>query len=344
MTARVAAIRADASPEIGGGHVMRCLTLADVLTLHGWTCNFFCSKQTPRTVTALERSRHELFLLSDRQLGSAGAIFRELPQAPDLIVIDAYSLFLSFEKECAGAAGRVLVISDAPDRDHHCDLLLDQTFGRTSDAYSGYVPEECTLLCGSSYALIRPEFAALRDQSLRRREIPKPITRILVAMGMTDPLRMTGLALDAIEKCALAAGVDVIIGPGASGLAEVRERAARSAGRIRLHVDPPNSAELVAAADVAIGAAGSAAWERCCLGLPTLTLQIADNQKHVMANLASRGAILPIALGHDPSDTVSMIADALNGLDDARIRDMAQIAAGICDGEGATRVAEAILP
>lgn len=344
MTERYAAIRADASLKIGGGHVMRCLTLANALAQRGWVCTFFCSEQTPSIVPAMERCGHEVSFLDDRSLGSPDAIHQTSPRIPDLIVIDAYNLPLSFEKECADIADRVLVISDAPDRDHDCDLLLDQTFGRTPDKYSGRVRDECILLCGSDYALIRPEFEALRSKSLRRRETPMPIEHILVAMGMTDPLKMTTQALDAIEKSRLAADVDVIMGPNASGLMEVQERAARSAGRIQVHVDPPNSAKLVAEADVAIGAAGSAAWERCTLGLPTLTLQIADNQKHVMANLAARGAIMPLTRSDDSTETVKMITDALNDLDAVQVRDMAQVAAGICDGKGATRVADAISP
>jgi len=182
---RKAIFRTDASVMIGGGHVRRCLVLADALAEAGWAISFVCSAEAANIVPGL---------------GSRGFAVMEpgaLEKAPvrcDLVVVDDYRLDATFERGARGWAKRILVVDDLANRPHDCDVLLDQSPGRARGAYAGLVPENCTLLLGPSYALLDRRFRAARGQ---RRATGK-VERIFVNFGTTDTANATSLALDAI--------------------------------------------------------------------------------------------------------------------------------------------------
>ena len=96
-------------------------------------------------------------------------------------------------------------------------------------------------------------------------------------------------------------------------------------------------AALTAAADLAIGAGGSSVWERCCLGLPSLTLVLADNQQDATAALAARGATEAVGEGDVAGRLAALLADPI------RLAQMSRAASALCDGQGAGRVAERLL-
>ena len=152
MTKPKVYFRCDASPEIGSGHVFRCLTIANALKDHGWSCVFATQTDSASVVPALES--YETIKPED------------LKEEADLLVVDHYGLDKDFEKSCRSLVKRILVIDDLADRDHDCDVLLDQTFGREEKDYQGLVSAECKILAGASYALLRPQFSKNRMQSL----------------------------------------------------------------------------------------------------------------------------------------------------------------------------------
>ncbi len=211
--------RADASPSLGGGHVMRCLALADELRRGGAECIFAHTPQTPIAVPALPRAGYrsvELPTANDTDT-FCGAI----ADGCDWLVVDHYGWTSSEEKRCRPWARNILVIDDLADRPHDCDLLLDQTLARSASAYKGLVLPGCDLMLGTHYALLRPEFAMARAASLMRRGSGKP-KHVLVSVGLTDPAGATGIILDGIRESRLPLTVDVVLGPSASNLAAVR--------------------------------------------------------------------------------------------------------------------------
>lgn len=320
-----AVFRADAAPEIGGGHVMRCLALAAALVECGWTCRFLVGAGTLKTVPALARAGHAVH--------EGEAAWGEGPRSAELLVVDHYRLDAAYEASWRGHAGQILVLDDLADRRHHCDLLLDPAAGRADADYRGLVPSECRLLLGPRYALLRPEFAATRDAALARRD-EAGVVRILIAPGATDPTDLASTLIDAAESVP-GAIIDIVIGSAAPHLPRLRARVAASP-RLRLHVDAANMARLMTAADLCLGAGGGTSWERCCLGLPTLLAVIADNQQGVARGLAAAGAVEVV-----PADDPAALRAALHRLvqDGARRRRMAAAAAALCDGKGARRVA-----
>jgi UDP-2,4-diacetamido-2,4,6-trideoxy-beta-L-altropyranose hydrolase len=330
-----AVFRADASATVGAGHVMRCLTLARRLAEEGWRFAFASAPGTPAAVP-------ELAGVELSEAVEPGAMALRWPGGCDLLVVDSYALGRDFERACRPWARRILAIDDAPSRPHDADLLLDQTLGRAPADYAGLVPPGCAVLAGTPYALLRPGFAAARPAALGRRAAGGPARRLLVSLGQGDPDDATGLVLDGVAEAALDLEVDVVMGAAAPHLESVRRRAARVGARVLVSVADMD--RLSAEADIALGAGGVTAWERCALGLPTILVQTAANQADNAAALAAAGAALD--LGPLPGVTPARVAEALRRLaGDAPARlAMARAAGTLCDGYGVHRAAIALSP
>lgn len=330
--APVAVFRADAGPTIGGGHVMRCLVLADALADRGWRCVFAVSPATRETVARLRDSRHQVLVLDggDDPEGLAAG----LDGPADWLVVDHYGRDRDYQSACRLWARRILVIDDLADRPHDCDLLLDPTLGRAGADYGGLVPGQARVLTGAKHALLRPEFATARPRALARRT--GRIARVVIAPGLTDPDGISPPLAEAILDRLPTARVDVVLSATAPAVAIL---AGRGHPRLRLHCDVDDMAALYTAADLAIGAAGTSSWERCCLGLPTLLMVLADNQRLVAERLVAAGAALP--LGSAPSDGQHLDA-ALDRCRPEALVAMAHRAAAVTDGWGADRVLRAM--
>jgi UDP-2,4-diacetamido-2,4,6-trideoxy-beta-L-altropyranose hydrolase len=224
-----------------------------------------------------------------------------------------------------------------------CRILLDQTFGRQADDYRALVPADCTLLCGSGYALLRPEFAALRPYSLRRRAQPK-LQHLLITLGGVDKDNVTTRVLAALQGSPLSATceITVVMGSTAPWLDDVRRMAQAMRWRTTVRVGVHDMARLMADSDLAIGAAGATAWERCCLGLPSAMLVLADNQRHAAGLLEQAEAARIVRLDGDRPNPLVRLIDEL-GRSESRLRRMSEAARTITDGEGAKQVANLLV-
>ena len=286
--------RTDASLIMGSGHVMRCLTLADALRVQGAQCHFISRehsghlleviRQRGHTVTALPAGNpisamtanvvpqpaHAAWLGCDWQTDAlqTGAILTDLK--PDWLVVDHYALDQRWEEAVTPQCRKLLVIDDLADRAHNCDLLLDQNLGRKSEHYAPLVTAQCQVLTGPQYALLRPEFAALRPYSLQRRQAQPALRQLLITMGGVDQPNATGKVLQALKTCALPqeSRITVVMGLTAPWLQNVRELAAQMPWPTEVVISVGDMARRMADSDLAIGAAGSTSWERCCLHLP----------------------------------------------------------------------------
>lgn len=322
---------------------MRCLTLANALSAQGSRCTFLCRDLPASLAARLERDGHGLIPLPQADAGQDdlphsawlgttmaqdAALVSPILDAlrPAWLVIDHYALDARWTAAVRGTA-RVLVIDDLADRQLEADLLVDATAGRHPGDYDGVLSAETPRLIGPNFALLRPEFAALRATSLSRPR--KRVRDILITMGGIDADNATGLFLDKLAGRGFA--LTAVIGGASPHVASLRAKVASIPGA-RLEIDTPDMAALMAQSDLCIGAAGSTAWERCALGLPALTVVLADNQKHVAQGLADCGAAQTIA----PSISATDLCDMIQNLD---IRAMSQAASALSDGRGAQRIA-----
>lgn len=347
------AFRTDASIQIGIGHVMRCLTLADALATKGNQCTFICREHTGNLIEHIRSKGHAVHSLpmgSEADVDLAHSAWLGATQAqdahacaqllaelqPDWLVVDHYALDFRWEEELASHCGQVMVIDDLVDRPHTCDMVLDQTFGRHADDYRPLVPENCTLLCGSNYSLLRPEFASLRPYSLQRRVQPK-LKHLLITMGGVDKDNVTVQVLNALRACTLPPDceITVVMGATAPWLAEVPQLAQTMPWPTTVRVGVDNMAQLMADSDLAIGAAGATSWERCCLGLPSILVVLAANQTSIARALSEAGAVVQLELPELSRQLAH--TTAIRG-DQRALTAMSHAASQICSGEGATHV------
>jgi UDP-2,4-diacetamido-2,4,6-trideoxy-beta-L-altropyranose hydrolase len=335
--------RVDSSRDIGSGHVMRCLSLADVLVAAGDRCAFL-SRPAPGDLTGeIERRGHTLIRMhsmvgqpamsESTDARGTGEVLSDL--AVDWLVVDHYGLGIEWEQAIGPHARNVLVIDDIG-RDHDCTLVLDQNFPNPMhDRYRRSLSES-KLLMGPHYALLRADFAASRPAALRRRT--GMLVRILVSMGGSDPNNATAKALAGLESAWQENWhVDVVIGAGNPHRESIEAICSRLPAAT-LHVQTSKMAQLMTAADCAIGAGGSTTWERCCLGLPSLVSILSIDQMPIATAVALAGA--QSLLGCDQEVTIADYARAVSALSADRLLAMSAAAARICDGLGVTRVAE----
>jgi UDP-2,4-diacetamido-2,4,6-trideoxy-beta-L-altropyranose hydrolase len=196
--------------------------------------------------------------------------------------VDSYALDEDWHGSLKPFCSRVMVIDDLANRNYQCDILLDQTFGRDKTDYINLTPSNCQSLVSSKYALLRPEFADLRLESLARRKHPK-LNHLLINMGGIDVANITEIILDHLKISNLKKelNITIIMGENSPHLQSVRNKAAELKQKTKVLVGVKNMAQIMTSADIAIGASGSTTWERCCLGLPSIQLAISTNQEYL---------------------------------------------------------------
>jgi UDP-2,4-diacetamido-2,4,6-trideoxy-beta-L-altropyranose hydrolase len=357
MTPPFIALRADASLESGTGHVMRCLSLAAALRDVG-TRTCLVSRRLGVDVRALaQRYDIELLELPAPQAGfvpGAGdprhASWAGVTTANDAeetaatlqgralswVIVDHYAFDARWHRALRAALGvKIAVVDDLADRHVEADLLVDHNLAADhAEKYAQTGSRIGRLLGGPRYALLDPSY-----RTATRYAFNESVRSIGIFVGGTDPWQASLMALDALRAHGGFDGAVEIVTTSTNPHLEALQSRCHADGAATLLVDLPGLQGFYTRHDVQIGAGGGAAWERCCIGAPTLLLTLADNQRTVAAGLRETGAvhwveaIEPAALGRAVAD--------LRADPEARRR-MALAGRALVDGQGARRVALAI--
>jgi UDP-2,4-diacetamido-2,4,6-trideoxy-beta-L-altropyranose hydrolase len=315
------------STAIGGGHALRCFTLAQALSARECACAIALTDEARAALAAFVPVGVEV-VPRPESLAAARAF------AADAVVIDDYASDASTEAPLAETGLRIAVIDDLADRPHRCDLLVDPSFGRKTGDYDGLVPAAAAVLTGPDYALLRPDFAAARAAALTRRKGAFG-HRALVSLGLTD---VGGVTAKVARHLAGLVPMQVVLGAGAPSLDAVR-----ALPDVTVHVDAKDMPALIAQADIGIGGGGVSVWERACLGLPSILLILADNQAPMARALDEAGVVIAIDAREDGFEP-RLTAAVERLFSDEELRcSLSQKAARLCDGLGAERVADALL-
>lgn len=263
---------------------------------------------------------------------------------PEWLIVDHYALDYRWQRVVRTQVSRVMVIDDLADRQHDCDLLLDQNLvPQMATRYAQRVPLACTCLLGPQYALLQAQYADLRAQRKQRLDPPR---RLFAYFGGFDPANLCGMTLDAFlalaqdPDAAADLQLDLVL-PASSVHNAPIQRAAQPHANIHLYSQLPSLAPLMASADLALGAGGATTWERLCLGLPSLVVIVAENQRESALEQQAHGLVH--VLGALPQVERAQIQAAL-----ARI--MAEGVAAlvpadlsaVVDGQGVARVLAAL--
>ena len=337
-------VLADCGPEVGGGHVMRCLALAQAVMARGASCAFMATPPVARVLGAFAPASIERRVVAEGPLHELveGAARDAEAWAATAVLVDHYGIAPQQEQLLRGGSRRVLCIDDLADRPHDCDLLIDPALGRNAQAYQDLTPAACQVLAGPSYALLRPEYAETRSAALARRPPAGTPQRALISLGLMDLRGISGRVMRLISPALQDLDVDIAIAADASSLPWLRHLGSQNP-RLRLHLDARNMAELISHADIGIGAGGASTWERAVLGLPSISLILAANQEAQTLELERRGAAIAVD-AREPgfAETLPAAFERLKAEADLRTR-LSQASAALCDGHGAARAAGAIL-
>jgi len=339
---------------------MRCLTLANALRERGAQCRFVCREHPGNLLELIRKQGFKAVALTVQDAGSRrpteagkqplahaawlGADWStDVEQtrigagasAFDWLIVDHYALDARWESALRPQCRRIMVIDDLADRLHDCDLLLDQNLvANMAHRYDGKVPAHCGRMLGPDYALLQRQYAELHSLVPPR---AGPVRRVMVYFGGADADNLTGRAIAALLSLGREdVAVDVVINPSSPHAASIRQQVEGQA-QITLYEAIPSLAPLMMQADLAIGAGGATSWERCCLGLPSLVVTLAENQTPTVAEQDQQGLIR--WLGHKDDVSSPTLAQALDDIFDAGLlSDWSERCQQRVDGLGAERV------
>ena len=346
---------------MGGGHIMRCVALAQKFKEYGANCFFICkahegnyislirglgfnvyelpldSKKIAETPPAGdEKFNYYSWLGSDWRFDAEQTILKIKGFSVDCLVIDHYSIDDRWERHLKSSCSLIFAIDDLADRPHLCDLLLDQNLGREKFEYKNLLLSECEVLIGPRYALLRDEFYRARSRALQRRTGNDSV-RVLVTMGAIDKDNCTEKILKSILSSSYFKGLNitVVLGSNSPWVMSI-ERFVSKILNVNLVVNPANMAELMVDSDIAISAGGSTAWELCCLALPTLIVVTAENQLNSAISLKAKGAVELVDVNRISTDLVMHLDFLLQNHSQRHV--MSTNASKITDGKGCDRV------
>ena len=290
-------IRADSTPRIGTGHIMRCIALAQAWQDRGGEVTFIshCESKLLR-----QRIQDEGFNLVSVQVSHPGPFDLEFTldflrnlktssQEQPIVVIDGYHFDTDYQKAIKKNGYKLMVIDDYNHLSYYqADILLNQNINAPELKYS--CSENTVQLLGCKYVMLRREFFRYREF---KREIPEKARNILVTMGGADPDNVTLKVLKAIYLLNEPdIEVKVIVGPSNPNLEVLQSEVMSYDLPVSLIFSPPpeKMPEFMAWADMAVTAGGSTCWELAFMGVPSLIITVAENQEGIGEGLEKVGA------------------------------------------------------
>lgn len=283
-------IRADASTQIGTGHIMRCIALAQAWQERGGDVTFLSHCDSEALHQRINNEGFE-FIPIEKPHPDPSDLERTLEKlsANCWLALDGYHFTPEYQKAIRDAGIRLLVIDDMNHLPHyHADILLNQNIHAPNLKY--HCDADTTLLLGTRYILLRREFLKYRDFN---RQVQDRAKNILVTLGGADLDNVTLKVIEALKLLdELDISVKIIIGPANPHEKTLRKTLTSAHFETELLINPPNMPELMAWADMAISAGGSTCWELASMGVPILALILADNQKAVAEGIAKEGFAL----------------------------------------------------
>lgn len=357
MSKPICVFRVDASTKIGTGHLMRCLVLAHSLQPH-YEIRFICRQHDVAYESFFENNEYAIHVLHhtsdvafDNQkpyldwLGTSEkidaldtvAILRQWPNRVHWIVVDHYALSSEWETCCVAYGNHVMAIDDLANRRHACDILLDQNYHpQPLKRYQGLIPNTCHTLFGVNSVLMRHEFV----ESRARVRIREAMQCILVTFGGIDFHDETSKVLESLEPYPFM--VHVVVGLFHPSKDKI-ERYCQAMQNWHFHCQTKKIHELMLAADCAIGAGGTALWERMALGLPSIVSSIADNQTPGLKALQEQNLVVYLGRADNlkAADYQLAVNDLVKNIN--KLQQLSSDGLKLIDAKGASRVCQEML-
>ncbi|GEK33620.1 UDP-2,4-diacetamido-2,4,6-trideoxy-beta-L-altropyranose hydrolase [Kurthia sibirica] len=289
--------RVDSAADIGSGHVMRCLTLAEQLIHEHNHVEFLCRDLNNNIANLIINRGFEVHILKQIQgstiewtqenwfLDSAECIEFIASKRIDLLIVDHYGLDYKWEEQLSRVVKRIMVIDDLANRNHQCDLLLDQNY------YKDYQQRYSNLLADKTIQCVGPSYALLREEFFEQYSQPNS-TVLFIFFGSADATNETQKTLEAciqLQKI-IDFSIEVVIGQQNKN-SELIKTICMNMKNCHLHIQANNMAEIISRCTLSIGACGTTTWERAILRVPSIVIAVAENQIELAKNLQYVNAI-----------------------------------------------------
>jgi UDP-2,4-diacetamido-2,4,6-trideoxy-beta-L-altropyranose hydrolase len=334
-------IRADASPRIGTGHIMRCLALAQQWQVRKGPVIFVSAETTVALEQRLKAESMETAVVTATP-GSIEDAEQTIAHAhacgTTWIVADGYVFGAAWQKRIKDSGLRLLVIDDYGHAGHyHADIVLNQNASADAQLYT-HRDASTSLLLGTRYTLLRQEFSSWLDW---KREVPTCARKVLISLGGGDPDNATSTAVKALSGLSPIEAV-IVVGGSNPNLKAIQEAATTNAPGSRLVVNASNMAELMAWADVAVTAGGTTFSEVAYMGLPAGIILLADNQVPG-SNAFEREGVCRLMGSHAQLNPITITQTLRELIHDQPARQqMSDKGRLLVDGRGVERIVEAL--
>jgi UDP-2,4-diacetamido-2,4,6-trideoxy-beta-L-altropyranose hydrolase len=352
--------RVDSSMQLGTGHVMRCLALANKIKQEGGTATFICRNHDGHICSTIKEQGHSVIIFPlarlDIELLTTNSSYIETlgssieddavetidainGNQPDWLIVDHYDIDSIWHIKLRSCVNNIFVIDDIAGKKIDCDLLLNQNLGCQENIYDGIMSDGYEFLLGTKYTLLRPEFNKLRNDAFVKREKLTDVKNILITFGGLDVENYSGVIVDELNEIefGIPIEVNVVLGKHAPHYQSLLSKASSYKNTVNIFSNVTNMAELMLNADVSFGAAGSTSWERCCLGLPAILVVLAENQFEAASQLEDSGGIINLGYIHDVDILKTWMRNNLP-LTSEKLEEMSLKAFDVVDGKGVERV------
>lgn len=348
--------RLDAGKHIGTGHLQRCLTLAKYLAFKGHECLFFCRNFDSIYYKDIAKFNFQLILIGDSQydlsvleknwLGVSieddlrDFLFALKKYPVDICIIDHYFLGKDWESKVRAYVKKIVVIDDLADREHDCDILIDQNYlPLYEQRYDNLVSTTTKKLLGPSFVLLRAEFSKLREEKLQQKSNITEL--ILINFGGVGNHILLSKVIDAINIFQKKSFYIITGKLEKEKFLQLKESVSYS--HVEIVETSSNMANLMSKSSYAIGACGSTVWERFCLGLNSALVEMAENQAPLLSYLTEMDLI--DNLGYFKKFTTNNFLIFLQSLDltDLKYLSRQSEIMSLIDGKGTQRVGNIIL-
>lgn len=340
--------RVDASQYIGSGHVMRCLVLAEALRLNGHMVIFATREQNADLNVFIKKKGFNLIRLMQPSVWKvpnstddyeAWLQVSEIQDYQDfvtkvtevdLVIVDHYGLNALWHTKVKETLQCKLMVIDDLVRSHKADIVLDQTLNRRTREYTDLHP--CLALTGTDYALLKPEFASMREKMLNRSQHQHTI---LISMGGVDLPNASMNVLTTLLTKKQKLPTTILLSKRSPNYDQVKSFALENRSWVK-HIEfVDDMPTLMCQHTIMIGAPGSTSWERGCLGIPSIVVPIADNQKTIAQELKNSNAVKVVELNDISANLLNALQEIIAGWESYR-----RINFDLCDGLGCRRTVQ----
>ena len=334
-------IRVDSSPEIGIGHMMRCLTLAQELKNNFDKIIFLTQKDSGNFIGTIMKNEFEVIFIptTNNDPNIIKNLITAYSENKNFLLIDHYDIGSNFESSLKNIFERIFVIDDLANRKHDCDLLIDQNYYRDlNQRYEKLIQNGTITLLGPKYAIIRPEFRKINKKTIKKNS---QIKKILVSFGGSDPTNECKKVLDAL--CSIEnSKFEIIVAAGIyNHKFEQLKKLYEKYSNIKIYRHVDELSRLMVNSDLFIGAGGTTTWERFYMGLPSIVTIISDDQKESIEFLSDMGHVINLGLAKNV--TSKTYVQTLQKPNSDLIYNMSLHNQKLVDGNGSNRIKKQII-